>query len=86
MTAALLPHLYGYIIALVGAIAAAATVYFKGRSAGKAAEQKKSVERDLVDAQHHAETIRETSDVQAEVTRLPDATVQQRLRDEFSRD
>jgi hypothetical protein len=68
------------------ALAAIAAIYFKGRSAGKAVEQKKSTQRDLKDAQKHAETIRETIDVQTEVSRLPDSDVRERLRDKWQRD
>jgi uncharacterized protein YhaN len=84
--AALWSRFSGWIVTAIAALAAIAAVYLKGRSAGKAVEQKKAVERDLVEAQHHADTILETSNVQAEVSRLPDSDVQQRLRDHWSRD
>lgn len=86
MIASLWSRFYGYILAAVGAIAAFAAVYFKGRSAGKAVEQKKAVQRDLTEAKQHAETIRETSDVEAKIIRLPDADVRERLRQRWTRD
>ena len=76
----------GWIIAALGAIAAFAAIYFKGRSAGKAVEQKKAVERDLTEAKQHAETIRETADVESKIIRLPDADVRERLRNKWQRD
>jgi hypothetical protein len=75
----------GWVITALGVIAAFAAVYFKGLGAGKAVEQKKATQRDLHEAQQHAETIRETVDVQAEVSRLPDSDVRERLR-QFTRD
>jgi hypothetical protein len=86
MIATLWARFYGWVLAAAGVLAALGTFYFKGRSAGKAVEQKKAVERDLVEAKQHADTIRETSNVQAEVSRLPDSDVTQRLRDHWSRD
>jgi uncharacterized membrane-anchored protein YhcB (DUF1043 family) len=74
-----------WIIGVLILLAGVAAVYFKGRTAGKAVEQKKATERDLTEAKQHAETIRETVDVQAEVSRLPDSDVRQRLR-KFTRD
>jgi uncharacterized membrane-anchored protein YhcB (DUF1043 family) len=85
MIASLWSRFYGWVITALGVIAALAAVYFKGRSAGKAVEQTKSVQRDLTEAKQHAETIRETVDVQAEVSRLPDSDVRERLR-QFTRD
>jgi hypothetical protein len=73
------------LIALATALLALAAFYLKGRAAGKAVEQKKAVVRDLTEAKQHAETIRETSNVQAEVSRLPDSDVRERLR-KFTRD
>jgi hypothetical protein len=69
-----------WLLVAGAALAAIAAIYFKGRSAGKAVEQKKSTQRDLKDAQKHAETIRETIDVQTEVSRLPASDVTERLR------
>jgi uncharacterized protein YpuA (DUF1002 family) len=74
------------IVTAIAVLSAIAAFYFRGRSAGKAVEQKKATERDLVEAQKHAETIRETVDVQAEVNRLPDSAVRQQLRDKWTRD
>ena len=71
---------YGWILGAVGVIVAVAGVYFRGRSAGKAVEQKKATQRDLSEAQHHAETIRETVNVEAEVNRLPADDVRERLQ------
>jgi hypothetical protein len=86
MIAALWSRFSGWIVTAIAALAAIAAVYFKGRSAGKAVEQKKAVERDLAEAKQHAETIRETSNAQAEVSRLPDSAVRERLRDKWQRD
>lgn len=84
--AALCGRFYGWILGALGLLAALATVYRKGITAGKAVEQKKATERDLTEAKQHAETIRETSNAQAEVSRLPDSDVRQRLRDKWTRD
>jgi uncharacterized membrane protein YdjX (TVP38/TMEM64 family) len=66
MIAALWSRFYGYVIGALAAIAAFAAIYFKGRSAGKQVEQKKATQRDLTEAKEHAETIRETVDVESE--------------------
>jgi hypothetical protein len=52
---------YKWILGAVAVLAAVASVYFKGRSAGKQVEQKKATQRDLTEAKEHAETIRETA-------------------------
>lgn len=78
--------LYGW---LLGAVAVAATVvgiYLRGRSAGKKVEQAKAIEQDLAEERAQSETLREASDVQIEVSRLPAADVRQRLRDKWTRD
>jgi uncharacterized membrane-anchored protein YhcB (DUF1043 family) len=80
MFAALWTRFSGWIITALGVIAAAVAIYFKGRSAGKSVEQTKAVQRDLTEAKQHAETIRETVDVQTEVSRLPDSALDERLR------
>jgi hypothetical protein len=67
-------------------LAAVAGVYLKGRSAGKQVEQKKATQRDLTEAKEHAETIRETVDVQAKVVRLPVGDVRERLQKRWTRD
>lgn len=74
------------IIAGLAALAAVAAIYFKGRSAGKKVEQEKATQRDVAEAKAHAETIREVSDAQANVVRMPDSAVHQRLRDKWTRD
>jgi uncharacterized membrane-anchored protein YhcB (DUF1043 family) len=74
------PSLYGWIAAALGLLGALVTAYLKGHSAGKAVEQKKATERDLTEAKQHAETIRETVDVQAEISRVPDSYLDERLR------
>lgn len=74
-----------WLIAAATCLLALAAFYLKGRSAGKAVEQKKATQRDLTEAKQHAATIRETSNVQAEVSRLPDSDVRERLR-KFTRD
>jgi uncharacterized membrane-anchored protein YhcB (DUF1043 family) len=86
MIATLWARFSTWIVAALGVIAGIAAVYLRGRSAGKAVEQKKSTQRDLKAAQKHAETIRETIDVQTEVSRLPDSDVRERLRDKWQRD
>lgn len=86
MISSLWSRFYGWIIGALGLIAALAAVYFRGRSAGKAVEQKKATQRDLEDAQQHAETIRETIDVETEISRLPDSDVRKRLSDSWARD
>jgi hypothetical protein len=85
MIAALWGRFYAYILGAVAAIATILGIYFKGRSAGKAVEQKKATQRDLTEAKEHAETIRETADVESNIIRLPDPAVRERLR-KFTRD
>jgi hypothetical protein len=85
MIAALWARFYGWILGAVAVLAAIAGVYFKGRSAGKAVEQKKATQRDLTEAKEHAEVIRETVDVESNIIRLPDPAVRERLR-RFTRD
>lgn len=85
MIAALWSRFYGYVIAVLAAIAAFAAIYFKGRSAGKQVEQKKATQRDLTEAKEHAETIRETVDVESNIIRMPDPVVRERLR-KYTRD
>jgi uncharacterized membrane-anchored protein YhcB (DUF1043 family) len=75
-----------WIVTAIAVLVAIAAIYFRGRSSGKEVEQKKATERDLTEAKKYAETIRETSDAQAEVSRLPDSDVRQRLRDKWQRD
>jgi hypothetical protein len=75
-----------WLIAAATFLLALAAFYLEGRSKGKQVEQKKATERDLTEAKQHAETIRETSNVHAEVSRLPDSDVTQRLRDKWTRD
>lgn len=86
MIAAFWARFSKWIIGAVVALAAVAAIYLRGRSAGKEVEQKKAVERDLTEAKEHAETIRETSDVQAEVSRLPASDIRERLRSKWQRD
>jgi uncharacterized membrane-anchored protein YhcB (DUF1043 family) len=74
-----------WIIAALGIIAAVVTVYLRGRSAGKQVEQEKTAKRDLEEAKEHAETIREVSDVQSNVIRMPSSDVRDRLR-KYTRD
>jgi len=86
MIAGLWARFSSWIIGLLMALAALAAVYFRGRSAGKAVEQKKATQEDLAEAQKHAATIRETVDVKSEVSRLPDSDVHERLRKKWQRD
>lgn len=84
--AALWSRFYGWVIGAGAALLMFAAIYARGRSSGKAIEQKKATQRDLTEARAHAETIREAANVQSEVTRLPADDVHQRLRDKWSRD
>mgnify|MGYP000849663147 FL=1 len=86
MIASLWSRFSGWIIGALGVMAAVAGIYVRGRSAGKQVEQRKATERDLDAAREHAEIIRETSNAQAEIDRLPDSDVRQRLRDKWQRD
>jgi stringent starvation protein B len=85
MIAAIWARFYRWIVGAAVALLTVAAIYSKGRSAGKAIEQQKATQRDLTEAKEHAATIRETSEVQAEVARLPDSDVRERLR-KFTRD
>jgi hypothetical protein len=85
MIAALWARFYGWILGAVAVLAAVAGVYLKGRSAGKAVEQKKATARDLTEAKEHAEVIRETVDVESKIVRLPVGDVRERLR-KYTRD
>lgn len=82
---ALWSRFYGWILGALAIIASFAAIYLRGRSAGKAVERKKATQRDLSEAQHRAETIRETVNVEAEVNRLPDGDLDERLR-QWTRD
>lgn len=75
----------GWILGALGALAAVAAIYFKGRSAGRKVEQEKVSKRDIAEAKQHAETIREVSNAQSNVVRLPDGAVRQQLRDKWTR-
>ena len=78
--AALWGRFYGWVIGAVGLLAAIAAVYFKGRSTGKKIEQQKATQRDVDEAKEHAEVIRETANIDAEVSRLPASDLDDRLR------
>lgn len=86
MIASLWARFYAWILGAVAVLATIATVYFKGRSAGKQVEQKKATQRDLTEAKEHAETIRETVDVESKIIRLPVGDVRERLRNKWQRD
>lgn len=85
MLSALWSRFYQWIIGASLALAAIAAIYLRGKSSGKQVEQKKATQRDLTEAKQHAETIRENSIVQAEISRLPADDVRERLR-KFTRD
>jgi uncharacterized membrane-anchored protein YhcB (DUF1043 family) len=85
MIAALWARFYGWFLGALAVLAAVAGVYLKGRSAGKQVEQKKATQRDLTEAKEHAETIRETVDVESNIIRMPDSAVRERLR-KYTRD
>jgi stringent starvation protein B len=75
-----------WIVGVAIALAGVAAVYLKGRSTGKQVEQERAAKRDVAEAKEHAEKIREASNVQATVTRLPDTDVHERLRRKWRRD
>jgi stringent starvation protein B len=85
MIATLWARFAKWIIGAAAALAAVLAIYFKGRSAGKQVEQEKATKRDVEEAKEHAQTIREVSDVQSNVVRLPSADVRERLR-KYQRD
>lgn len=76
----------GWLIGAGAALLMFVTIYARGRSTGKAIEQQKATQRDLTEAQEQAKTIRETTNVQTEVNRLPVSDLDQRLRDKWTRD
>jgi stringent starvation protein B len=80
MIGALLGRFKGLLIGIAAALLALLTFYERGKAKGKEVEQKKSTQRDLDEARQHAETVRENSIVQAEVNRLPDSDLDERLR------
>jgi hypothetical protein len=86
MIASLWARFYGYILGALAALGAFLAIYFKGRSAGKQVEQKKATQRDLTEAKEHAETIRETVDVESKVIRLPIGDARERLSKRWTRD
>lgn len=77
---------YGWILGAIAVLAGVVGVYLRGRSAGKAVEQKKATERDITEAKEHAETIRETVDVESKVVRMPIGDARERLRSKWMRD
>lgn len=85
MIAAYLLKFRTWIIGALGVIAAVAAVYFKGRSAGKEVVREEVAKRDVVEAQEHAETVREVANAQSNVIRLPDSAVRERLRERWTR-
>lgn len=86
MIAALWAKSSRLILTVLAAIAAVAAIYFRGRSAGKKVEQKKAIERDLNEAKEHAEVIREVSEVQANVVKMPQSEVRNKLAEKWQRD
>jgi hypothetical protein len=86
MIAAVWGRFYGWILGALAALATLIGIYLKGRSAGKQVEQKKATQRDLTEAKEHAETIRETVDVESKVVRMPTGDVRERLRSKWQRD
>lgn len=82
----LISGIYGWIAGALGLLAAAAGLYFKGRSVGKQAEQAKSVQKDLVAEKQKSATLEKVNDVTVEVGGLSDADADKRLRDKFTRD
>lgn len=71
--------LYGWLIGALVAVAAVVGIYLRGRSAGKQVEQSKQAQRDLAAERSRSEVIREASDAQIEISRLPDDAVRERL-------
>jgi stringent starvation protein B len=74
-----------WIIGAAAALAAVLAIYFKGRSAGKQVEQEKATKRDVEEAKEHAQTVREATDVQTNVIRMPDSAVREQLRRKWTR-
>lgn len=74
-----------WLLATVAVLAAVLGVYLRGRSAGKKGEQAKATQRELANERARNETIREASNAQIEVSRLPADDVHQRLRDKWTR-
>jgi demethoxyubiquinone hydroxylase (CLK1/Coq7/Cat5 family) len=85
MIAAIWARFYGWILGAGAALITFAAIYARGRSTGKAIEQKKANQIELTEAHEQAETVREVSNVQAEVSRLPADAVHERLRDKWTR-
>lgn len=81
-----LTRFYAWILGALAVLATVAGIYLRGRSAGKQVEQEKATKRDVAEAREHAEKLREAANVQATVTRLPDADVRERLRSRWQRD
>lgn len=86
MIAALWGRFYGWALGALAVVAAVAGIYLRGRAAGKKVEQAKATEQDLADERAKSETLREASDVQIEVSRLPADDVHQRLQRKWTRD
>lgn len=78
--------IYAWIAAGLAALAAAAGLYFKGRSAGKKVEEAKAIKKDLQAEQAKNETLEQVNDVTVEVGSLSDADAERRLRDKYTRD
>lgn len=81
-----LSGIYGWIAAAVVAVLGAAGIYLKGRSAGKKAEEAKQVQSDLQAEKAKNETLEKVNDVTTEISGLPDADAERRLRDKYTRD
>lgn len=78
--------LYGYILALLGAIASLVAVYAKGRQAGKATEKTKTLEQQVTTEKAKNETLETVIEVRDDIGRLDSDSVEQRLRDKYQRD
>jgi hypothetical protein len=80
------PKLYIWLAAAGSALLAVLGVYLKGRSAGKQVEQAKATKKELETERAKAEIVREATNAQVEIDRLPVDDVRERLRDKWQRD
>jgi gas vesicle protein len=86
MIASLWSRFYGWLLGALAVIGGVLAIYLRGRSSGKKREQEKITKRDLDTERERAQRIQEATNVSNDVNRLPASAVEQRLRDEWSRD
>jgi hypothetical protein len=75
-----------YIGIFVAALAAAAAIFVKGRTAGKKVEKAKQAQADAKAQERRNETIKESANVAHDVASMSGSDVEQRLRDKYTRD